>query len=117
MTRLISASDIREQAGVSSAIMQSHRNADGAPKAVRLGREFYYEHGALDYFRNVGALKDGDMDEKTSAAYLGLGTIVFRNLRKNGSSPKFRKVGNQIVYNREDLDAWADTQFHDATSN
>ena len=52
-----------------------------------------------------------------SAEYLGIGQSTLERKRVDGTGPRFRRLGGKIVvYDIEDLDAWASEQVHRSTS-
>jgi hypothetical protein len=55
------------------------------------------------------------LNTAAAAHYIGFSAAFLRKARRlkteiNG--PKFRRIGNRVIYLREDLDAWLD-QFSD----
>lgn len=106
MAQLISASEIRLKTGLTPGVLITHRKNKTGPKWTRIGREFFYEANALSFFMEAVDLVDGDMTEKAACKYLGLGLVVMKRIRKDGFGPKHRRVGNAIIYNAKDLDAW-----------
>ena len=111
MTILISAGDLRKQTGLTSSVLNTLRKNGRGPKAVRIGREYFYNKAKIDYFEKAGHLEDGDMTEKTAAQHLGVGVSILKGMRKKGEGPAFRKIGNRIVYNAKDLENWTESAF------
>jgi excisionase family DNA binding protein len=51
-----------------------------------------------------------------AAVYLGLGKSTLDKLRLVGGGPCFISLGRRVVYDRADLDAWADARKRSSTS-
>jgi hypothetical protein len=111
MSQLISASEIRRRTGLNPGVLVTARKNPNAPQCHQIGREFYYEASALEFFEKANALREGDMTEKNAAEHLGVGLIVLKRLRKTGEGPYSRRVGNCIIYNEKDLNAWVKARF------
>ena len=52
-----------------------------------------------------------------AAQYLNLSPRTMERWRVQGIGPKYRKFGRRTLYNRRDLDIWADQQTRSSTSN
>lgn len=46
------------------------------------------------------------LDDAEAAAYLRLGRSTLRQLRADGTGPRWARVGIRALYRVEDLDAW-----------
>jgi excisionase family DNA binding protein len=53
---------------------------------------------------------------KEAAKFLTLSEHTLRNWRVEGKGPGFHKLGSRVVYARVDLEAWADQQYRNSTS-
>lgn len=106
MPQLISASEIRTKTGLSAGVLVTHRKHKTGPKWTRIGREFFYEASALQFFMQATDLIEGDMTEKAAAKFLGLGLVVMKRIRRENLGPKHRRVGNAIIYNTRDMEVW-----------
>lgn len=51
-----------------------------------------------------------------AALYLGLGKSTMDKLRLTGEGAPYLKLGNRVVYDPDDLDAWASARKHTSTS-
>ena len=51
-----------------------------------------------------------------AASFLGLSASTLNKLRVYGGGPAFAKLGRAIVYDLQDLNAWADARKHRNTS-
>jgi excisionase family DNA binding protein len=56
------------------------------------------------------------LSAKEAAALLRISPITLGRWRIEGRGPAFRKFGRRVVYAREDLMAWAETQRRESTS-
>jgi predicted DNA-binding transcriptional regulator AlpA len=54
---------------------------------------------------------------RDAAAYVGLATQTLAKLRVTGDSPPYYKVGRQVLYDRDDLDAWLNSRRGRSTSD
>lgn len=52
-----------------------------------------------------------------AAEYLGLAPKTLEKNRVVGGGPPFRKHGRRVLYRREDLDAWSESQLRRSTSD
>ncbi|UTM01063.1 helix-turn-helix domain-containing protein [Alcaligenes sp. NLF5-7] len=64
------------------------------------------QHAALRYLTNEEA-----------AALLRLSPRTLEKQRVQGGGPRFRKFGRRVMYAMTDLEAWADAQVYDMTSD
>ena len=54
---------------------------------------------------------------RDAAAYVGLSKSYLDKARVFGGGPKFIKLGNRVVYDLTDLDAWIDQNRRRSTSD
>jgi excisionase family DNA binding protein len=54
---------------------------------------------------------------KEAAEYLGLAVQTLAKMRVSGDSPPFFKLGRQVMYDREELDAWVTERRRRSTSD
>lgn len=52
-----------------------------------------------------------------AAAFLRLSPRTLEKQRVQGGGPRFRKFGRRVMYAMTDLEAWADAQVYDMTSD
>ena len=52
-----------------------------------------------------------------AADYLRLSPRTLEKQRVQGGGPRFRKFGRRVMYAMTDLEAWADAQVYDMTSD
>ncbi len=61
--------------------------------------------------------KEGLLDDKLAAAWLGISPGTLRNMRCKGVGPRFVKLGEKLVrYRQQDLQAFADSQLRDPSA-
>jgi predicted DNA-binding transcriptional regulator AlpA len=53
---------------------------------------------------------------RSAASHLGIGFSTLNKLRLTGGGPRFAKLGSVVVYDRDDLDAWANKRKIGSTS-
>lgn len=53
---------------------------------------------------------------RQAARHLGIGLSTLNKLRLTGGGPRFAKLGSVVVYDRNDLDAWANERKIGSTS-
>jgi len=56
------------------------------------------------------------LSAKEAAEYCGLGFSTMAKLRLTGGGAKFSKVGEKVLYNRDDLDKWLHSKSRTSTS-
>ena len=56
------------------------------------------------------------LTEKQAAARLALSVRTLQQWRVKGGGPPFLKLGSSVRYNEDDLEAWADAQVRNNTS-
>jgi len=57
------------------------------------------------------------LDVKQAAQFLGLARATLNKWRCLGVGPRFRRFGGRVKYAIEDLEAWAEAQRRDSTSD
>lgn len=56
-------------------------------------------------------------DTSGAGQYLGLSPRTMEKMRVRGDGPPFRKHGNRVVYDIDDLDAWSEDRRRTSTSD
>jgi hypothetical protein len=56
------------------------------------------------------------MRTPAAAAYLRISSSLLEKLRGRGTGPRYAKLGKIVVYERSDLDLWADSAKRHSTS-
>ena len=51
-----------------------------------------------------------------AAEHVNLAPRTLEDFRSRGGGPKYRRLGNRILYRPEDLDSWVDSHSYGSTS-
>jgi len=57
------------------------------------------------------------MTQVVAGSFLGLSPRTLERFRLEGRGPAFLKLGRRVVYSRDDLVAWAESQRRTSTSD
>ena len=57
------------------------------------------------------------LETRDAAVYLGLSPSTLTKRRVNGSGSDFVKLGRRVLYRRQDLDKWLDSNVRRSTSD
>lgn len=60
--------------------------------------------------------EDRKLAVREAAAYLGLSKSTLDKLRVTGGGPAYLRLGRRVVYDRRDLETWAQASRHRNTS-
>jgi predicted DNA-binding transcriptional regulator AlpA len=65
---------------------------------------------------NEGLVRRDRMRTRAAAKYLGVSASLLEKLRLRGTGPRYAKLGKAVIYERGDLDDWADAAKRRSTS-
>lgn len=57
------------------------------------------------------------LDTKGAAEYIGLSASFLNKKRITGGGPKYIKLGNRVIYDVKDLEAWISANRRSSTSD
>lgn len=55
---------------------------------------------------SIHELIEAAYNQQQAARYIGISTSLLKKKRLNGEGPAYCRVGNRVIYRKEDLDAF-----------